>query len=101
MENQDKKTFKEQLQNEMAKLQSKLDEAKLQLHLGTLEAREELQPHINKLEIELDNAKKQMEEFDDATEKAWKDIKRGLDSSFKTMKRSLDKAKKHFQEPNE
>ena len=99
MENKEKKAAKDYLKDEMALWQIKIEEAKLQLHLGAMEAREKLQPHINELEKELDDAKTQMEEFDDSIEKAWEDVKHGLDSSFKTMQRSFDKAKKHFQEP--
>jgi predicted nucleic acid-binding Zn-ribbon protein len=96
MDNQEKKTVKDHLEDEMVKWQTQIDEARLQLHLGAMETKEKLQPHIDELEKKLDDAKKQMEEFDDASEKAWKDIKRGLDSSFKAMQRSFDKAKKHF-----
>jgi chromosome segregation ATPase len=96
MDNQEKKTVKDQLENEMVKWQTKIDEARLQLHLGALEAKDKLQPHINELEKDLEIAKKQMEEFDDATEDAWKDIRKGLKSSFNTMKKSFDNAKKHF-----
>ena len=40
------KTVKEQLQAELANLQSIVDEVKLQMHLGAKEAQDNIRPHL-------------------------------------------------------
>ena len=89
-------TIKEQLEKEMASWQSNIDEAKLQLHLGSKEAQEKMQLYVDKLEKELAEAKVQWDEFDGATEKAWQNIQQGLKSSFSTMTEAFNKAKEHY-----
>ena len=43
------KTLKAELEEELAKWQTKYDEAKVQLHLGAKDAQDKLQPHVDKL----------------------------------------------------
>jgi hemerythrin-like domain-containing protein len=93
----EKQTLTEQLKGEMAKWQTKMDEAKVQMHLGAKEAQDKLRPHIDKLEQELSEAEKQWQELENATESAWEDIHRGLKSSLKVMHNSFEKAQQHFQ----
>jgi hypothetical protein len=97
MENQTEKSkIKEQLKEEIAKWQSKMDEAKLQLHLGAKEAQDKIDPLVKELEQKFAQAKKKWEEIDDASEDAWNDIHEGFKSSFKSMSKAFNKAKKHF-----
>ena len=98
MGNQEKKqTLEEQLKEEMAKWQTKMDEAKVQLHLGAKEAQDEIQPYVDKLEQEFNQAKEKWQELENAAESAWEDIHRGLKLSFKAMENSFEKAQQHFQ----
>ena len=94
------KTVKEQLQAELANLQSIVDEAKLQMHLGTKEMQEKIQPHLDELELELSQAKKNWNQFESSSESAWEDIQTGLRKSLKSMQQAFEKAKKHFPEQN-
>ena len=102
MENQTEKSkLKEQLKEEITKWQTKMDEAKLQLHLGAKEAQDKIDPIVRELELKYQQALKKWEEIDDASEDAWDDIKEGLQSSFKSMSEAFNKAKKHFKEDKE
>lgn len=92
------KTVKEKLQDELANLQSMVDEVKLQMHLGSKEVQTMIQPHLEELEDELSDAKKKWDQFEDSSENAWEDIQIGLNESFKSMQKAFDKAKKHFVE---
>jgi predicted nucleic acid-binding Zn-ribbon protein len=92
-----KQTLAEQLNEEMKKWQTKIDEAKVQLHLGAKEVRDEIQPHVDKLEQEFNQANEQWQELENATESALGDIHRGLKGSLKTMQKSFEKAQQHFQ----
>ena len=80
---QDKETAQSELEKEMAKWRTKMDEAKVQLHLGAKEAQDKIQPYVDQLEQELAEADKKWKEFDAATESAWQDIRNGLKLSFK------------------
>lgn len=87
---------KAQLEQELAKWQTKIDEARVQLNLGGMEAEEKIQPYLDQLENEMLNAKGKWAELEEATENSWADIKVGLDSSVDAMKAAFSKAKKHF-----
>jgi hypothetical protein len=92
----EKQTLTEELKGEMAKWQTKMDEAKVQMHLGAKEAQDKIQPHIDKLEQELGEAEKQWQQLENATESAWDDLRRGLKGSLKIMEKSFEKAQQHF-----
>lgn len=92
----EKQTMKKKLEAEMAEWQTKMDEAKVQLHLGAKDAQDKLQPHIDKLEQELSEAKEKWEQLEDASEKSWASIEHGLRISFTAMNKSFDKVKEHF-----
>lgn len=87
---------KQRLENELANLQSIVDEVRLQVHLGAKEIQDKLQPHLDELEQELSEAKKKWEQFETSSEDAWQDIETGLRKSFKSMQQAFDRAKKHF-----
>ena len=93
----EKQTLTEQVKAEMANWQTKMDEAKVQMHLGAKEVQDKIQPHMDKLEQELNEAGKQWQELENATENAWEDVHRGLKDSLKVMQKSFDKAQQHFQ----
>ena len=85
-----------QLQSQIEILTTKMDEAKVQLHLGAKDAQDKLQPHVDKLEQELEEAKQQWQQVEEASEKSLKDIEKGLRVSITAMKKSFENAKKHF-----
>ncbi len=97
MNKQTKKTdFKQQLETEISKWQAKIDEARLQLSLGKMEAKDEFKVQVDKLESEMKRAKSELKELDEATTQAWGDISEGLKSSFDSMKEAYKKAKEHY-----
>jgi len=88
--------LKAQLEEELAKWQTKIDEAKVQMSLVGMEAADKLRPHIENLEQEMYRAKDKWDELEDASENSWADIKSGLDLSVDAMKDAFASAKKHF-----
>ena len=44
----------------------------------------------------MSEAKEKWEQLEDASEKSWESIERGLKVSFNVMQKSFDKAKEHF-----
>lgn len=88
--------MKAQLKAEMAKWQTKLDEARVQANLGSKEAEEKIQPYLDQLENEMHKAKEKWTELEGASENSWQEIKVGLDSSVDAMKEAFSNAKKHF-----
>ena len=83
----DNKTLKEELEEELAQWQTKMDEAKVQLHLGAKDAQDKLQPHVDKLEQELEEAKQHWQQVEEASEKSLKDIEKGMRISITAMKK--------------
>lgn len=97
----EKKTVTEQLKQEMAKWQTKIDEAKVQMHLAKKEAQEKVQPHLDQLDSELKRASEKLKQLQSTSEDAWQEIHQGLKVSFKAMQQSFEKAKQHFQKKEE
>jgi len=100
-EQKEKQPVKEQLQAELDKWQTKMDEAKLQLHLGAKDAQDRLQPHIDQLELEMDKAKQRLKELESSSDSAWDEIKGGFSLSLKAMERAFDRAQQHFTKKDE
>ena len=88
--------LKTQLKKELADWQTKIDEARVQLDLGSKEAVDRLQPYIKQLEDEMGEAKEKWAQLEEASEHSWEDIKSGLDLSIDAMKEAFSSAKKHF-----
>ena len=96
MMNEEKKRVASALKSEITEWQTKIDEAKLQMHLGARDAKDNLQPHLKRLDAELSQAKAELRELQEASENAWEDMHSGLKLSLKTLQRSFDKAREHF-----
>ena len=88
--------WKKQLENELAKWETEIDELKVQIKLGSMETRDKLQPKLDKMEAEYANAMKELDKLGDAAENALENIKTGVNNSVKEMKDAFDKAAKHF-----
>jgi hypothetical protein len=97
----EQQTLTAQVKEEVAKWQTKMDEAKVQMNLAGKEARDKIEPQVKKIEAELSQAEKDWEKLESASESAWKDIHSGLKRSISTMQKSFDKAKDHFKEEKE
>ena len=92
----EKQTIKEQLEKELATWQTKMDEAKVQMHLGMKDAEDKIKPHVEKLDQELNEAKVKLDELGKSSEDAWGDVKAGVESSIEAMKMAFKSAEKHF-----
>lgn len=95
-EKADKQTIKEQLEKELEEWQTKMDAAKVQMHLGMKDAEDKMKPYVEQLDKELDQAKAKLEELGKSSEGAWGEVKAGLDSSIEAMKMAFASAEKHF-----
>lgn len=94
-------TTKEQLKAELAKWQTKIDETKLQMHLGAKDAQNQLEPYVEQLEKELAQAKKELADLENKSGAALEDLKQGFKLSTKSMQKAFEKAQKHFVEDKE
>ena len=88
--------LKSQLEQELAHWQTKIDEARVQMHLGARDVQDRIHPYVEELELELDKVRGQWNRLESASEGAWDDISHGLDISVKAMKQAFDRAKAHF-----
>ena len=95
-ERREQKNLTAELKTEIANWQTKVDEVRLQMHLGAKEARDKIEPHVETLEHELNQAKQKLEQLNQGAESAWDEIKRGINISFKAMQQAIEKAEKHI-----
>ena len=99
MENQGeerKEETTEQLEAEIETWQTKIDEAKLQMHLLSKDVQDVIGPHLEKLEQDLNRAREQWQELQKSSESALEDLKSGLRISMKAMEKAFDKVQQHF-----
>ena len=82
---------------EILEWKTKMDEMKVQMELGSMEARQKLEPELNKLELQYDKVVAELERLDEATELAWKEIKSGVSDSVETLKKAFNNAKKFYE----
>ncbi|MGB5693738.1 MAG: hypothetical protein WBM43_14115 [Flavobacteriaceae bacterium] len=98
MELESKKTdFKAKLEAEILEWKTKMDEMKVQMELGSMEARQKLEPELNKLELQYDKVVAELEKLDEASEYAWEEIKNGVSDSVATLKKAFNNAKKFYE----
>ncbi|HUU72948.1 MAG TPA: hypothetical protein VMW70_09995 [Burkholderiales bacterium] len=93
--------LKTRLEEELVTWQTRIDEARLQMNLGSRDARDNIQSHLEELEREFQEAKQQWGELESASASAWNDISHGLKLSFDSMKDAFAKAKQHFPKDGE
>ncbi len=97
MDDQTKKaTIKVRLEKELEILQTKIDEAKIQMNLGMKDAEDKINPHVEKFETELTHARAKLAELGKSSEGAWTEVRDGLESSLDIMKKAFASAEKHF-----
>ena len=90
-----------ELKPEIDQWQTKIDAAKLQMHLGTKEARAKLRPHIERLEHDLGRVNIAWVQLEESSDAAWKDIHHGLKILLLVIRRSFAKAEQHFENPDD
>ena len=74
----DQKTLGQQLDDAMAMWETKIDEARVQMNLGSKDAMDAMQPHIDQLEEGLNKAKEQWQDFANNSDGAWDEIQNGM-----------------------
>ncbi len=90
----------ERLREELIQWQSKVDNAILQMNVGTREVKLKIQPHVRKLELELFRAKELWQELYIAYDNTWEDISIKLKTSFASMQKVYNQADKYFGKHN-
>lgn len=92
----DEKTLGQQLDEAMTMWETKIDEARVQMNLGSKDAVDAMKPHLEQLEEGLNQAKKQWQDFANSSEGAWDDIQSGMNESMKSMQQAIARATEHF-----
>ena len=98
MTNEERQEFRERLKEEIEKWQSKIDEARVQMHLAGMEIKEKIEPHLEDVDIDWDKVKGEWKKFQAGSGNALRDIEHGMTLSFKAMKKAFEDATEHFKE---
>ena len=96
MMNDKQKTLGQQLDEAVAMWETKIDEARVQMDLGSKDAMDKMQPHLDQLEEGLNQAKEQWQNFANSSEGAWENIQEGMSDSLKSMQEAITKATENF-----
>ena len=92
----DQDSGKDFFEETLADWDTKIDQARVQLSLASMEAEDALRPHVDRLDDEMAQAREKLLQLAEASESSWDDIKAGLDLSIEAMSEAFASARKHF-----
>ncbi|PKH02002.1 hypothetical protein CXF72_13810 [Psychromonas sp. MB-3u-54] len=92
----DKPSMLAKLKKELAELQSKADEARIQMNLAGKEIQATLEPHLKTLDNELLHARRKLEKLKSSVESTEHELEKGVHSSMDKIKELYKKAKQHL-----
>ncbi|ABM03071.1 hypothetical protein Ping_1241 [Psychromonas ingrahamii 37] len=84
------------LKKELEELQSKVDEARIQMNLAGKEIQTTLEPHLKTLDNELWHAHRKLEKLKSSAESTEHKLEKGVHSSMDKIKELYEKAKQHL-----
>ena len=74
---------------ERNKLEAKTQQAKI-------EVKEKFDEKLKTLQERREQMRQKLEQIDNASEEAWRDIKEGVDSAWQSLNEAIKKARSHF-----
>ena len=74
---------------ERNKLEAKTQQAKI-------EVKEKFDEKLKTLQEQRQQMRQKLEQIDNASEEAWRDIKEGVDSAWQSLNEAIKKARSHF-----
>ena len=74
---------------ERNKLEAKTQQAKI-------EVKEKFDEKLKTLQERRQQMRQKLEQIDNASEEAWRDIKKGVDSAWQSLNEAIKKARSHF-----
>ena len=74
---------------ERNKLEAKTQQAKI-------EVKEKFDEKLKTLQEQRQQMRQKLEQIDNASEEAWRDIKKGVDSAWQSLNEAIKKARSHF-----
>ena len=92
----DKQSMLTKLKKEFAELQSKADEARIQMNLAGKEIQTTLEPHLKTLDNELLHARRNLEKLKSSAESTEHEFEKGMHFSMEKIKELYEKAKQHL-----
>jgi predicted nucleic acid-binding Zn-ribbon protein len=93
---QQKEDFQKKIQAELDRMQQQIDHLRAKADHAKTEAQADLNIAIAELQRRKDAAGKKLQELESASEKAWGNIKSGLNTAMKDLEKSYKRALSHF-----
>ena len=84
------------LKNELAELQTKADEVRVQMNLAGKEIQTKLEPYLKTLDTELLHTHKKLEKLKSSAENTEHELEKGVHSSIHKINELYEKAKQHL-----
>ncbi|MFT6924651.1 MAG: chromosome segregation ATPase [Psychromonas sp.] len=91
-----KQSMLTKLKTELAELQSKADEARIQMDLAGKEIQTKLEPYLKNLDNELLHTRRKLEKLKSSAENTEHELEKGVNSSINKIKELYEKAKQHL-----
>jgi len=93
---QQKEDFQKKIQAELDRMQQQIDHLRAKAAQAKTEAQAELNKAIAEPQKRKDAAGKKLQELESASEKAWGNLKSGLNSAMEDLEKSYKRALSHF-----
>ncbi|RCJ42770.1 hypothetical protein A6770_07035 [Nostoc minutum NIES-26] len=84
------------MEAQIAKLQTKIDELKVQAYLAKADAKDKYHEQIEVLNDKSEVARIKLQELKASSGNAWEDIKAGLESAWDELQIAFKRASNHF-----
>ena len=93
---QQKGDFQKKIQAELDRMQQQIDHLRTKADHAKTEAQVDLNKTIAELQRRKDAAGKELQELESASEKAWGNLKSGLNTAMEDLEKSYKRALSHF-----
>ena len=93
---QQKEDFQKKIQTELARMQQQIDRLMARADHAKREAQADLHKVIAEVQKRKDAAGKKLQELESASEKAWENLKSGLNDAMEELEKSYKRALSHF-----
>ncbi|MEJ5255941.1 MAG: hypothetical protein WHS89_11365 [Acidimicrobiales bacterium] len=96
LEEQVRRLNEEVLQGQLEEWKARIDQLEVQMHLGTMEARDEVEPLIEQLRNKWLDAREQLDKAQTAAGEALASVRDGVKRALRDLGDALDDAAKRF-----
>ncbi|MBW4511457.1 MAG: hypothetical protein KME64_33835 [Scytonematopsis contorta HA4267-MV1] len=92
-----KQEYQTEMESQMAKLQTQIDELKVKASLAKADAKDKYHEQIETLNSKCQTARGKLQELKASSNDAWEEIKVGLDNAWNELQSAFNRASNRFE----